>query len=46
MEDIEQEVQRHGTMLLGSSLGITFIGFLATVFYAHWVGPGTLGQYY
>ena len=46
MEDVEQEVQRHGTMLLISSLGITFIGFLATVFYAHWVGPGTLGQYY
>jgi len=46
MEGVEQEVQRHGTMLLISSFGITFIGFLATVFYAHWVGPSTLGQYY
>jgi O-antigen/teichoic acid export membrane protein len=46
MTDDEHEVQRHSTMLLISSLGITFIGFLATVFYAHWVGAGTLGQYF
>lgn len=41
----EEEVQRHGTMYLLSSAGITGIGFLATMFYAHWIGPGILGQY-
>ena len=40
------EVQRHGTMYLISSVGITLIGFLATMFYAHWVGAGVLGQYF
>jgi O-antigen/teichoic acid export membrane protein len=41
----EMDVQRHGTMYLLSSAGITVVGFLATMFYAHWVGPGILGQY-
>jgi O-antigen/teichoic acid export membrane protein len=45
MSDIRGEVQRHGTMYLVSSLGITFIGFLATIFYAHWVGASVLGVY-
>lgn len=40
------EVQRHGTMYLVSSLGITCIGFLATIFYAHWVGAAVLGAYF
>ena len=46
MSDIHNEIQRHGTMLLISSLGITLIGFLATIFYAHWVGAGVLGAYF
>jgi O-antigen/teichoic acid export membrane protein len=40
------EVQRHGTMYLLSSAGITAIGFIATIFYAHWVGPAVLGAYF
>src|SRR5208283_435912 len=46
MSEKELEVQRHGTMYLVSSIGITLIGFLATMFYAHWVGAGVLGQYF
>ncbi|MGA2121553.1 MAG: polysaccharide biosynthesis C-terminal domain-containing protein [Methanoregula sp.] len=46
MSDKEIEVQRHGIMFLLSSAGITLIGFLATMFYAHWVGPGVLGIYF
>ncbi|MDD1690298.1 MAG: oligosaccharide flippase family protein [Methanoregula sp.] len=46
MSEKELEVQRHGTMYLISSIGLTLIGFLATVFYAHWIGPGILGQYF
>ena len=33
-------------MFLVSSAGITIIGFLATIFYAHWVGPNVLGLYF
>ncbi|MDD4138294.1 MAG: oligosaccharide flippase family protein [Methanoregula sp.] len=40
------EVQRHGTMYLLSSAGITAIGFIATIFYAHWVGAEVLGAYF
>jgi O-antigen/teichoic acid export membrane protein len=40
------EVQRHVTMYLLSSAGITAIGFIATIFYAHWVGPTVLGAYF
>lgn len=45
MSDLEHEVQRHGIMYLASSAGITLLGFLATIFYAHWVGADVLGQY-
>ena len=48
-EDITEiglEVQRHGIMHLVSSAGITAIGFIATIFYAHWVGPAILGTYF
>ena len=44
--DKQMEVQRHGMMYLLSSAGITAVGFLATMFYAHWVGAGILGQYF
>ena len=40
------EVQRHSIMNLVSSAGITAIGFIATMFYAHWIGPGVLGVYF
>ncbi len=46
MFDPIDEIQRHGTMYLISSLGITIIGFFATIFYAHWVGPSILGAYF
>ena len=40
------EVHRHGLMMLASSTVITFIGFLATMFYAHWLGAEILGYYF
>jgi len=46
MSEIHSEIQRHGTMYLISSMGITMIGFFATIFYAHWVGAGILGAYF
>ncbi|GAB6285723.1 MAG: lipopolysaccharide biosynthesis protein [Methanoregula sp.] len=46
MSEIQSEVQRHGTMYLVSSMGITVIGFFATIFYAHWIGPTILGEYF
>ena len=46
MPELELEVQRHSTMYLVSSTGITLVGFLATIFYAHWVGADILGQYF
>jgi O-antigen/teichoic acid export membrane protein len=46
MSEQELEVQRHGTMYLISLSGITIIGFLATIFYAHWVGAAVLGTYF
>jgi O-antigen/teichoic acid export membrane protein len=33
-------------MYLVSSAGITGIGFIATIFYAHWIGPAILGAYF
>jgi len=46
VNDTQTEVQRHGIMYLISSAGITLIGFLATMFYAHWVGAEVLGVYF
>jgi O-antigen/teichoic acid export membrane protein len=46
MSELEHEVQRHSIMFLASSAGITLLGFLATMFYAHWVGADVLGQYF
>jgi O-antigen/teichoic acid export membrane protein len=46
MSEMHSEIQRHGTMYLISSMGITIIGFFATIFYAHWVGAGILGAYF
>lgn len=46
MSENHREVQRHATMFFVSSIGITLIGFLATIFYAHGVGAGILGAYF
>lgn len=46
MNEKGMEVQRHGTMFLLSSAGISGIGFIATIFYAHWVGASVLGEYF
>jgi len=46
MSEKELEVQRHAVMNLASSSVITIIGFLATIFYAHWVGAEVLGTYF
>ena len=46
MGKVEIEVHRHGLMMLGSSAGITFVGVLATMFYAHWLGAEILGAYF
>lgn len=46
MTEQKTEVLRHGIMNVVSSMGITLIGFLATMFYAHWVGAGILGTYF
>lgn len=46
MSELITEIQRHGTMYFISSLGITFAGFFATIFYAHWVGAEILGEYF
>ena len=46
MSEIHSEIQRHGTIYLISSMGITIIGFFATIFYAHWVGAAVLGTYF
>ncbi|MDO8873162.1 MAG: oligosaccharide flippase family protein [Methanoregula sp.] len=46
MSEMHSEIQRHGTMYLISSMGITIIGFLATIFYAHWIGAAVLGAYF
>jgi len=46
MSEKELEVQRHGIMYLVSTTGITIVGFLATMFYAHWIGAEILGVYF
>lgn len=46
MTETGLEVQRHDTMYLASSTGITAICFITTIFYAHLVGPAVLGAYF
>jgi len=46
MGTVETEVHRHSLLMLGSSAGMTFIGVLATMFYAHWLGAEVLGAYF
>jgi len=40
------EVQRQSIISLISQIGITFIGFLSTMYFAHAVGAGILGAYF
>ena len=39
-------IQRQGIISLGSTLGLTAIGFLSTMYFAHTVGPAILGVYF
>jgi O-antigen/teichoic acid export membrane protein len=39
-------VQRQSVISLASTLGLTAIGFLATMYFAHTVGPAILGAYF
>ncbi|MDV2482619.1 flippase [Methanoculleus sp. Wushi-C6] len=39
-------VQRQSLISFGSTLGLTAIGFLSTMYFAHTVGPAILGAYF
>ncbi len=39
-------VQRQSLISLGSTIGLTAVGFLATMYFAHTVGPSILGAYF
>jgi len=39
-------VQRQSLISLGSTIGLTAIGFLSTMYFAHVVGPSILGAYF
>ncbi|NMC88348.1 MAG: flippase [Methanomicrobiales archaeon] len=39
-------VQRQGLISLASTIGLTAIGFLSTMYFAHVVGPSILGAYF
>ncbi|WP_300998964.1 flippase [Methanoculleus sp.] len=39
-------VQRQSLISLASTLGLTAVGFLSTMFFAHTVGPSILGAYF
>ncbi|MGB4196305.1 MAG: flippase, partial [Methanoculleus sp.] len=39
-------VRRQSVISLGSTLALTAIGFLSTMFFAHTVGPAILGAYF
>ena len=39
-------VQRQSLISLGSTIGLTAIGFLSTMYFAHTVGPSILGAYF
>lgn len=39
-------VQRQSLISLASTLALTAIGFLSTMFFAHTVGPAILGAYF
>ncbi|NLZ30712.1 MAG: flippase, partial [Methanomicrobiales archaeon] len=39
-------VQRQGLISFGSTIGLTAVGFLSTMYFAHTVGPSILGAYF
>lgn len=39
-------VQRQSLISLGSTIGLTAIGFISTMYFAHTVGPSILGAYF
>jgi O-antigen/teichoic acid export membrane protein len=39
-------IQRQSMIALGSTIGLTIIGFLSTIYFAHALGPSALGVYF
>ena len=39
-------IQRQSLITLGSTISLTAIGFLSTIYFAHVLGPGPLGAYF
>jgi len=39
-------IQRQSMIALGSTIGLTIIGFFSTIYFAHALGPSALGTYY
>jgi O-antigen/teichoic acid export membrane protein len=40
------QVQRQSLIVFGSTIAMTFVGFLATAYFAHVLGPAPLGAYF
>jgi O-antigen/teichoic acid export membrane protein len=40
------QVQRQSVIAFGSTIAMTLIGFLATIYFAHMLGPAPLGAYF
>jgi O-antigen/teichoic acid export membrane protein len=39
-------IQRQSVITLGSTIGLTIIGFFSTIYFAHALGPSALGAYF
>jgi O-antigen/teichoic acid export membrane protein len=39
-------IQRQSVITLGSTIGLTIIGFFSTIYFAHVLGPSALGAYF
>ena len=40
------QIQRQSLIVFGSTISMTFIGFLSTIYFAHILGPAPLGAYF
>jgi O-antigen/teichoic acid export membrane protein len=40
------QIQRQSLIVFGSTIAMTFIGFLSTIYFAHVLGPAPLGAYF
>lgn len=40
------QIQRQSLIVFGSTIATTFVGFLATIYFAHVLGPAPLGVYF